>query len=134
MQHAPTTDGEAPFLWPVAAWTLSTSSTQQFIKFFFNNLPKAFLTILQIITLEGWIGITHIYDYLLSPLFEGFFFLQCIIICSFFVANLTIAVILIKYKEYDKSERTSTNVKDDQQERPEISVEEPIRVQSNRFY
>lgn len=78
----------------------------------FNNLPEAFLTIFQIITLEGWIGITHIYDDLFSPLFVILFFLLCIIICSFFVLNLTIAVMLIKYEEYDKSEKSSTHVQD----------------------
>jgi hypothetical protein len=78
----------------------------------FNNLPLAFLTIFQCITLEGWIDITHIYDDLFSPLFVNLFFLLCIIICSFFVLNLTIAVMLIKYEEYDKSEKSSTHVRD----------------------
>lgn len=30
---------------------------------------------------------------------------MCIIICSFFVLNLTIAVMLLKYEEFDKSEK-----------------------------
>lgn len=68
----------------------------------FNHLPAAFLTIFQCITLEGWIDITHIFEDSYDPWFVDFYFLLCIIICSFFVLNLTIAVMLLKYEEFDK--------------------------------
>lgn len=71
----------------------------------FNHLPLAFLTIFQCITLEGWIDITNIYEDAYNPKFVINYFLLCIIVCSFFVLNLTIAVMLLKYEEFDKSEK-----------------------------
>jgi hypothetical protein len=41
-----------------------------------------------------------------------FYFLLCIIVCSFFVLNLTIAVMLLKYEELDKSEKSSTHLEE----------------------
>jgi hypothetical protein len=70
----------------------------------FNHLPSAFLTIFQCITLEGWIDITNIYRDAYDSSFVIIYFLLCIIICSFFVLNLTIAVMLLKYEEFDKSD------------------------------
>jgi len=78
----------------------------------FNHLPAAFLTIFQIITLEGWIDILHIFEDSYEPWFVNIYFLLCIIVCSFFVLNLTIAVMLLKYEEFDKSEKSSTHVQD----------------------
>lgn len=34
--------------------------------------------------------------------FVDIYFLLCVIICSFFVLNLTIAVMLLKYEEFDQ--------------------------------
>lgn len=78
----------------------------------FNHLPAAFLTIFQIITLEGWIDVLHIFEDSYEPWFVNIYFLLCIIVCSFFVLNLTIAVMLLKYEEFDKSEKSSTHVQD----------------------
>jgi len=78
----------------------------------FNHLGSAFLTIFQCITLEGWIDITHIFDDSYDVGFVNFYFLLCILVCSFFVLNLTIAVMLLKYEEFDKTEKTSTHVKE----------------------
>jgi len=42
-----------------------------------------------------------------SPTFVKLYFLLCIIICSLFILNLTIAVMLLKYEEIDKSSKSS---------------------------
>ena len=76
----------------------------------FNHLPSAFLTIFQCITLEGWIDISNIYVDAYQGWFVGLYFLLCIIICSFFVLNLTIAVMLLKYEDLDKSEKSSKHL------------------------
>jgi hypothetical protein len=68
----------------------------------FDNLPQAFLTIFQCITLEGWIDVTNMFEDSYTVWFVEVYFLLCIIVCSFFVLNLTIAVMLLKYEEYDK--------------------------------
>lgn len=76
----------------------------------FNHLPSAFLTIFQCITLEGWINVSNMYEDAYSLWFVDIYFLLCIIVCSFFVLNLTIAVMLLKYEEFDKSEKSSTHL------------------------
>ena len=78
----------------------------------FDNIYVSFLTIFQCVTLEGWIDITNIYKDAYSPHFVNFYFLLCIVVCSFFVLNLTIAVMLIKYEELDKSEKSSEHLED----------------------
>lgn len=54
----------------------------------------------------------QIYDDSYDVWFVNFYFLLCIIVCSFFVLNLTIAVMLLKYEEFDKSEKSSTHIQD----------------------
>jgi tRNA C32,U32 (ribose-2'-O)-methylase TrmJ len=44
--------------------------------------------------------------------FVDVYFVLCIIVCSFFVLNLTIAVMLLKYEEFDKSEEGSTHLEE----------------------
>ena len=73
----------------------------------FNNLFSAFLTIFQCITLEGWIDVTNMYRNAYNPGFVQIYFLLCIIVCSFFVLNLTIAVMLLKYEEADNAQQSS---------------------------
>lgn len=70
----------------------------------FNHLGVAFLTIFQCITLEGWIDVTNMYRNAYSDSFVRFYFLLCIIVCSFFVLNLTIAVMLLKYDEANENQ------------------------------
>ena len=65
----------------------------------FDNIGSAFLTIFQCITMEGWTSIMYIYQ---DVYHEGAvigYFVICIVICSFLLLNLTIAVMLSKYEE-----------------------------------
>lgn len=71
----------------------------------FDNLAVAFLTIFQCITLEGWINVCNMFEDAYDAWFVDLYFLLCIIVCSMFVLNLTIAVMLLKYEEFDKSEK-----------------------------
>jgi len=52
------------------------------------------------------------YEDAYSVWFVDIYFLLCIIVCSFFVLNLTIAVMLLKYEEFDKTEKSSSHLQD----------------------
>ena len=73
----------------------------------FDNIAWAFLTIFQCITMEGWTKIMNIYEDAYIQWFVNLYFISCIVICSFFLLNLTIAVMLMKYEELDKSQSNS---------------------------
>jgi tRNA C32,U32 (ribose-2'-O)-methylase TrmJ len=40
-------------------------------------------------------------------IFVDFYFIICVVVCSFFLLNLTIAVMLMKYEELDRSQENS---------------------------
>ena len=73
----------------------------------FDNIGSAFLAIFQCITMEGWTPIMNIYEDAYVPWFVQFYFISCVVICSFFLLNLTIAVMLMKYEELDKNQANS---------------------------
>ena len=64
------------------------------------------MTIFQCITMEGWTKIMNIYQDAYMAAFVVAYFMLCIIICSVFLLNLTIAVMLMKYEELDKEQET----------------------------
>ena len=70
----------------------------------FDNIGKAFLTIFQCITMEGWTQIMNMYQDAYHDWFIALFFILCVVICSFFLLNLTIAVMLMKYEDLDKNQ------------------------------
>lgn len=78
----------------------------------FNNLGYAFLTIFQTITLEGWIDITNIYRSAFTPWMVIIYFILCVIVCSMFVLNLTIAVMLLKYDEFESQNESDDKDQD----------------------
>lgn len=49
----------------------------------------------------------NIYEDCYSRAFVVLYFISCVIICAFFLLNLTIAVMLMKYEELDKSHSNS---------------------------
>lgn len=65
----------------------------------FDNIGNAFLTIFQCITMEGWTSIMYIYQDVYYGGAVIAYFVICIVICSFLLLNLTIAVMLTKYEE-----------------------------------
>jgi len=60
----------------------------------FDNIFSALLTIFQCITLEGWTQIMYMIQDAYSYYFAAIYFSLCIIICSYFLLNLTVAVML----------------------------------------
>jgi hypothetical protein len=78
----------------------------------FNHLGYAFLTIFQTITLEGWIDITNMYRDVYSPFMVIIYFVLCVVVCSMFVLNLTIAVMLLKYDEFEQQNESDEKDKD----------------------
>jgi hypothetical protein len=75
----------------------------------FDNIFSAFLVIFQIITMEGWTQIMYIYMDAYEPAMVKFYFISCVIVCSFFLLNLTIAVMLMEYEQLDKSDTNSSH-------------------------
>jgi hypothetical protein len=78
----------------------------------FDNIGSAFLTIFQCITMEGWTKIMNIYEDAYASWFVVMYFIMCVVICSFFLLNLTIAVMLMKYEELDKTQKNSKHNED----------------------
>jgi len=59
--------------------------------------------------MEGWTKIMNIYEDAYAPWFVTIYFVGCVIVCSFFLLNLTIAVMLMKYEELDKTQVNSNH-------------------------
>jgi hypothetical protein len=53
--------------------------------------------------MEGWTKIMNIYEDAYASWFVILYFICCVVICSIFLLNLTIAVMLMKYEELDKT-------------------------------
>ncbi len=60
----------------------------------FDNIGTAFLTIFQVSTLEGWSKIMYMIQDAYSFWIGGLYFSLCVIVCSYFVLNLTVGVML----------------------------------------
>jgi hypothetical protein len=69
----------------------------------FDNIGSAFLTIFQCITMEGWTEIMYIYMDAYSTVIVVFYYICCVIVCSLFLLNMTIAVMLKQYEELERS-------------------------------
>lgn len=61
--------------------------------------------------MEGWTKIMNIYEDSSNRIFVVCYFVLCVIINSFFLLNLTIAVMLMKYEELDKHNKNSDHDK-----------------------
>jgi hypothetical protein len=64
----------------------------------FDTLMSSFLMVYVVTTLEGWTAITGYVSSTFTQIIV-FFFLLIVFICSFFLMNLTLAVITIKFNE-----------------------------------
>ena len=74
----------------------------------FDSLFSAFLTIFQCITMEGWTGIMYSLDDAYIGVITNFYFVLCVVICSLFLLNLTIAVMLQKYDDLQRDSHDSS--------------------------
>jgi succinate dehydrogenase/fumarate reductase cytochrome b subunit len=68
----------------------------------FDNIGFAYLTVFQVVTLEGWVKIMEIYNDGDSLILSTIFFVLCVLICSHFLLNLTIAVMLDNFKQINQ--------------------------------
>ena len=68
----------------------------------FDNIGFAVLTIFQCSTLQGWTDIMYLMQDAYSSWFASLYFPLVIIICSFFIMNLTVAVMLENFSRIAK--------------------------------
>ena len=61
------------------------------------------MTIFQTVTQEGWSQLMEMYSDAYPRILTSAFFVTCIIVCSVFLLNLSIAVLLENYSELDSS-------------------------------
>ena len=59
--------------------------------------------------MEGWTDIMYIYQDVDNEVFVNGYFMLCIVLCSFFLLNLTIAVMLKEYELLDKMGQNSVH-------------------------
>ena len=65
----------------------------------FDNVIIAMLTIFQCVTMEGWTKMMYYYSDAYFPVLTHIYFISLVIICSFFIINLTVAILLDNYAE-----------------------------------
>ena len=63
----------------------------------FDNIGSAFLTVFQVTTLEGWTPIMYVISDGYNVYVSSIYFCFCVLVCSYFLLNLTIAVMLDKF-------------------------------------
>ena len=63
----------------------------------FDNIGYALLTIFQVMTMDGWTPIMNFHEKAGSPWFSWIFYISTVVVCSFFILNLTVAQMMIKY-------------------------------------
>ena len=64
----------------------------------FDTIASSYLTIFQCTTLEGWTKIMQMMQDGYSLFFSTMFFIALVIVCSYFLLNLTVAVMLDNFK------------------------------------
>jgi hypothetical protein len=68
----------------------------------FDNFARAFLTIFQTITLEGWVDVMYMLMDAYNPVMTSSFFIILVCFGSFFVLNLLLAVLENNYNEQEQ--------------------------------
>lgn len=58
--------------------------------------------------MEGWTNIMYIYMDAYNKLIVVFYYIFCVVVCSLFLLNMTIAVMLNHYEDLDKKEAKNT--------------------------
>ncbi|KAL4505974.1 hypothetical protein ABPG72_013735 [Tetrahymena utriculariae] len=95
-----------------------TMSNPQFNVTSFDNIFYSFLMVFQIITMEGWTQIMYqLFD--AFSMFTVIYFVLLIFIGSFFLINLTLAVIKAKFSD----NQGVTVIEQEQEEEPEMTID-----------
>lgn len=107
----------------------------------FDNVMIAFVTILQSITLEGWVLVMYQLQDSFNPLAGGFFMVGLVIFAGYFLLNLVLAVLWQQYSESQRADLEAVNRRAaaldliEQKEKQERAAEEAILLrlqQENR--
>lgn len=69
----------------------------------FDSIFPSFLTIFQCTTLEGWADIMALIQDGYNMYTSAIFFIICVVICNYFLINLTVAVMLDKFKNLNQA-------------------------------
>ena len=88
----------------VMSWTLFSPDLNWGYTLF-DTMPRAFLTIFQSITMEGWTDIMYQCQDTQEPVFAAVFFILLIVFGSFFVLNLTLAVLCDEFEIHDDDDK-----------------------------
>jgi hypothetical protein len=94
----------------------SISSFQNFGVTNFDTLGSSYLTIFQCTTLEGWSNIMEMIEDGYNVYLAAGMFISCLIICTYLMHNLTIAVMLEKYVRGSKRNTMKSQKEHDKQE------------------
>ena len=65
----------------------------------FDNIGSAFLTIFICTTMDAWTNIMAIHEDVFGETFVICYYILLVVICSFFILNLTIALMLMQYEK-----------------------------------
>lgn len=84
----------------------------------FDDVVSAFLTIFICTTQDGWTNIMSVHLDIFNPVFIRFYFITCVWVCGFFILNMTVATMLMKYEEEDQ------NTEDTEPDQFEIELKE----------
>lgn len=94
----------------------------------FDNFLKAFLTILQVITLEGWVFIMYPLMDAGAPFASVLFFISLVVFGTYFVLNLVLAVLEENYNEQEElmTERLKQEAEKAEAEAAELLANQPL--------
>ena len=98
-------------------WSANFNENFQYGFIDFDNFARAFLTIFQVITLEGWTDIMYVLMDAYDEWLTGIFFCCLVVFGSFFVLNLLLAVLEQNYNEQEQLMTKKENAKKAEAER-----------------
>ena len=64
----------------------------------FDNLGSALLTVFQVTTTDGWTPMMFNYENAGSQALSWFYFITCMLVCNFFILNLTVGQMMLQYE------------------------------------
>lgn len=92
----------------------------------FDNILVAWVTIIQVISLEGWVDIMYAIEDVDGP-WNNLYFILLVMIGSFFVINLVTAVIFLRFDQIKRAEQVK-KLEDKLRQKFSLTVQESLRV------
>lgn len=99
----------------------------------FDNIGGAFFTIFQVITQEGWTGIMYMVMDSSQPVAGAIFFVVLIVLCSFVVMTLTVAILAEEFKLDQSQIATAETEKQDKELLAKQQKAEELRARRRRL-